>query len=1124
VGVDADGLIALVNAQAERLFGYRREELLGQPIELLVPEDAREAHPGHRQQYLTNAQPRPMGAGMPLSGRRKDGSRFPAEISLSPIDTEHGALVAAAVRDVSDRIRAEAKFRGLLEAAPDAIVGVTPDGRICLVNAQTERLFRYHRDELLGQSVEILVPEYVRDRHPDRRRGYLHDPTPRPMGAGIQLAGRRKDGSQFPAEISLSSIDTEDGVLVSAAIRDVTEQRRATEEQNRLASIVHSSHDAIMGKTLLGVITSWNPGAQRLYGYTEEEMIGRAAEVLFPADLRAAEADFLARIGRGERVEQFQTQRLRKDGSPVTVSLSMSPIADADGTIIGVASVSRDISERQRAEAKFRGLLEAAPDAIVGVTPDGIISLVNAQVERLFGYQRDQLLGQPVEILVPEYSRDRHPEHRAGYLHDPAPRPMGAGMQLAGRRRDGSQFPAEISLSSIDTEDGVLVSAAIRDVSDRIRAETKFRDLLEAASDAIVGVTPDGQIALVNAEAERVFGYRRDELVGQPVEILVPDRARGAHPTHRTGYFVHPSPRPMGAGMQLAARRKDGTEFPAEISLVPLDTDQGTLVSAAIRDVSERLQVEQTLARARDEALATAELKSQFVAMVSHEIRTPMNGVIGLTNLLLEAPLEPGPRRYAQAIRASGQALLMIINDILDFSKIEAGKIELIDVDFDLDKLLDEVIRAAAETARDKGLEVLACYPPDLPSALRGDAGRLRQVLLNLLGNAVKFTEHGEVVLRAEPGPAAPGGEPRITFTVADTGIGIAAKDLSRMFEPFAQVDGSTNREFGGTGLGLAITRQLVDLMHGQLGVQSEPGRGSQFSFTIPVTLRSTFAGRKSFPDRLSDRKLLVVDDNPISRHLITQHTRAWGMVPSEAPDGQTALDLLRDAAAYHPYAVAVIDQRMPGLDGVELTGEIHADPTIPPIQIVLLTSGSHHDDQTASAAGADAVLPKPIGPSQLHDCLLELLDSGTARAAEKAVSAEVHAATGSRGLILLAEDNAINQMVAVDTLAMLGYQADIARNGLEALQLATTRPYLAVLMDCQMPKMDGYTATTELRRRETPNQHIPVIAMTAGALAEDKQRCLAAGMDDYLAKPIKPDQLQAALDRWTSAAAAQER
>jgi PAS domain S-box-containing protein len=482
VGVGADGIIQLVNAQAERLFGYDRDDLLGQPIELLVPEAARDLHPRHRERYLSDPRPRPMGAGMRLVARRRDGTHFPAEISLSAIVTAGGVLIAAAVRDVTDRVRAEAKFRGLLEAAPDAIVGVDAAGRITLINAQAERMFGYSGDELMGQPVEILVPEARRADHPEHRERYVSDPRPRPMGAGMQLAGRRKDGGEFPAEVSLSAIDTEDGRIVLAGIRDVTEARRAAEARNRLASIVQSSHDAIIGKSLEGVITSWNPGAERLYGYTAGEMIGHHAAILFPPEARYAEADVLARIARGERVEQLETERLRKDGSRVTVSLTMSPIADAGGAIVGVASVSRDVSDRKRAEAKFRGLLEAAPDAIIGVSPDGNIALVNAQAERLFGYGRHELLGHSIEVLVPERARPVHPQHRDRYFRNPQPRPMGAGMQLAARRKDGTEFPCEISLSALDTEDGLMVSAAIRDVTDRLEFQAE-RERLKAAAE-----------------------------------------------------------------------------------------------------------------------------------------------------------------------------------------------------------------------------------------------------------------------------------------------------------------------------------------------------------------------------------------------------------------------------------------------------------------------------------------------------------------------------------------------------------------------------------------------------------------------------------------------------------------
>src|SRR6266540_951841 len=360
VAVRADGRIALVNGATERLFGYRREDLVGQPVEILGPEAVRGLHPGHRHDYVADPRPRPMAAGMELAARRRDGIEFPAEISLSAIETDEGLLVTAAIRDVTDRKKAEAKFRGLLEAAPDAIVGVDPAGRITLVNAATERLFGYRREELIGQPVEILVPDAVRADHPGHRGRYLADPQPRPMGAGMALAARRRDGTEFPAEISLSALETEDGLLVSAAVRDVTERQKAAEAQSRLASIVQSSHDAIIGKNIHGVIQSWNPGATRIYGYTEEEMRGRNAEILFLPQRQEEEAQLLTRIVAGERVEQHQTERIHKNGTVVAVALTLSPILDAAGRIVGVASISRDVGELLRAEARFRGLLEAA--------------------------------------------------------------------------------------------------------------------------------------------------------------------------------------------------------------------------------------------------------------------------------------------------------------------------------------------------------------------------------------------------------------------------------------------------------------------------------------------------------------------------------------------------------------------------------------------------------------------------------------------------------------------------------------------------------------------------------------------------------------------------------------------
>ncbi len=360
------------------------------------------------------------------------------------------------------------RFAGLLEAAPDAMVCVDADGRITLVNAQAERLFGYTRDELVGQRVELLVPDPARAAHPGHRAGYLADPAPRPLDAGMELEGRRRDGTTFPAEISLSATETEQGILVYAAVRDVTGRRLAAESAAQLASIIQSSHNAVISKTLDRKIISWNPAAERLYGYAAKEVIGRSIDLLIPESDREQEAQAVAAVARGERVDQYEAWRLRKDGTPVEVSLLMSPLADRTGAIVGVATVAEDVTERQRADARFRGLMEAAPDALVCVDAEGRIELVNAQTERMFGYGRDELVGQPVEVLVPDQVRGLHPAHRIGYVADPRPRPMGTGMQLSGRRRDGTTFPAEVSLAPLPTDEGLLVIAVVRDVTERL--------------------------------------------------------------------------------------------------------------------------------------------------------------------------------------------------------------------------------------------------------------------------------------------------------------------------------------------------------------------------------------------------------------------------------------------------------------------------------------------------------------------------------------------------------------------------------------------------------------------------------------------------------------------------------
>ncbi|MFC1849499.1 PAS domain S-box protein [candidate division CSSED10-310 bacterium] len=1071
------------------------------------------------------------------------------------------------------------RFTSLFDSVPISLYRTTPDGRFLEVNLAMVRLTRApDRETLLACNPAVLYADRsVRKRWQAimAEAGIIRD---------FEFKLRCLDGTELWVNNRGHAVDDGQGTVIyyEGSLEDITLRKQAEqalrESESRFQALSDASSEGIAINDK-GIVVDANQVFAKMFGYEFDEVIGMSALEFLTPETRNITLNHI----RSGYDKPYEVGGLRKDGSTFPVEITGTTVS-YKGTSARVA-ILRDITERKQAEMALREMTELqkaivrhAGYAIISTTVDGLIRTFNPAAEQMLGYTAAEIIDKvtpavfhdPLEVAqrAAEFSAELGIEIEPGFevFVARARQNLPNEYEWTYSRKDGSRFPVLLSVTALRDAAGDMTGflGIANDITARKQAdqllhqrtielqesEEKYRILFEKSRDGLLIIDHNKFVDCNKATLDLLRYSTKEELLQtHPSELSPPIQPDGRASYEKADDMIATAVEKGSHRFEWIHRKADGEDFPVEVSLTTIPFKGRQLVHTAWRDITDRKRAEEELRRhqehlenlviertaelqqAKDAADAANQAKSSFLAAMSHEIRTPMNGVIGMTNLALRDDPTPKQRDYLTKILSSARGLLNVINDILDFSKIEAGRLEVDTVGFSMDEVINRVATVIAPQVEEKELELLVRSVP-LPGTLIGDPLRLGQILTNLVNNAVKFTPRGEIMISITVSERT---EQRLKllFSVRDSGIGMTEEETSNLFQPFTQADSSTTRKYGGTGLGLAISKRLVEMVEGDIWVESAPGKGSTFSFTgwFEYQKEKLTVPIHQLPD-LKNLRVLVVDDNPPAREVLTYLLGNFSVQSTEVASGEAALTELKQESVTRPYDLVLMDWHMPGLDGYQTTAKIRSDPHLKDVKVIIVTAfGLGGIEQDSEQIKLDGYLPKPVSASMLFDVLVEQFGDPdrTSAPLKRRIALETEIDYDFTGVrILVVEDNLINQEIVTSLLEAVGAEVTVTNNGLEAtkalmegkvpsghaLQEEGVGRFDAVLMDVQMPEMDGYEATRRIRQDDR-FQHLPIIGLTAHALLEERNRCLEAGMYDLVTKPIEQKQLFLVLRKW---------